>query len=162
MCHGSDARGQRGFPNLTDNDWLYGGTVDKIKETLLHGRKAAMPAWGDALGEQGVKEMTAYVLSLSGRKVNDKDAEAGKAKFGMCAACHGADGKGSLAHNLPFGAPNLTDTVWLYGGSAGSVEQTLLLGRNGVMPAFKDTLGEDKIHVITAYVYRLSRPDDTK
>lgn len=162
QCHGSDARGQRGFPNLTDNDWLYGGTVDKIKETLLYGRKAAMPAWGDALGEQGVKEMTAYVLSLSGRKVNDNDAAAGKAKFGMCAACHGADGKGSLAHNLPFGAPNLTDNTWLYGGSAGSIEQTLLKGRNGQMPAFKDTLGEDKIHVITAYVYRLSRPDDTK
>jgi len=162
QCHGSDARGQRGFPNLTDNDWLYGGTVDKIKETLMYGRKAAMPAWGDALGEQGVKEMTAYVLSLSGRKVNDKDAAAGKAKFGMCAACHGADAKGSLAHNLPFGAPNLTDNTWLYGGSAGTIEQTLLKGRNGVMPAFKDTLGEDKIHVITAYVYRLSRPDDTK
>ncbi|WP_333798223.1 cytochrome-c oxidase, cbb3-type subunit III [Rheinheimera sp.] len=162
QCHGSDARGQRGFPNLTDNDWLYGGTVDKIKETLLYGRKAAMPAWGEALGEQGIKEMTAYVLSLSGRKVNDKDAAAGKAKFGMCAACHGADGKGSLAHNLPFGAPNLTDNTWLYGGSAGSIETSLLKGRNGVMPAFKDTLGEDKIHVITAYVYRLSRPDDTK
>lgn len=162
QCHGSDARGQRGFPNLTDNDWLYGGTVDKIKETLMYGRKAAMPAWGDALGEQGVKEMTAYVLSLSGRKVNDKDAAAGKAKFGMCAACHGADGKGSLAHNLPFGAPNLTDNTWLYGGSAGSIETSLLNGRNGVMPAFKDTLGEDKIHVITAYVYRLSRADDTK
>ncbi|WP_306521877.1 cytochrome-c oxidase, cbb3-type subunit III [Rheinheimera sp.] len=162
QCHGSDARGQRGFPNLTDNDWLYGGTVDKIKETLMYGRKAAMPAWGDALGEQGVKEMTAYVLSLSGRKVNDKDAAAGKAKFGMCAACHGADGKGSLAHNLPFGAPNLTDNTWLYGGSAGSIETSLNKGRNGVMPAFKDTLGEDKIHVIAAYVYRLSRPDDTK
>lgn len=162
QCHGSDARGQRGFPNLTDNDWLYGGTVDKIKETLMYGRKAAMPAWGEALGEQGVKEMTAYVLSLSGRKVNDKDAAAGKAKFGMCAACHGADAKGSLAHNLPFGAPNLTDNTWLYGGSAGTIEQTLLKGRNGQMPAFKDTLGEDKIHVIAAYVYRLSRPDDTK
>lgn len=162
QCHGSDARGQRGFPNLTDNDWLYGGTVDKIKETLMYGRKAAMPAWGDALGEQGVKEMTAYVLSLSGRKVNDKDAAAGKAKFGMCAACHGADGKGSLAHNLPFGAPNLTDNTWLYGGSAGTIETSLNKGRNGVMPAFKDTLGEDKIHVIAAYVYRLSRPDDTK
>jgi len=162
QCHGSDARGQRGFPNLTDNDWLYGGTADKIVETLRHGRKAAMPAWAEALGDQGVKEMTAYVLSLSGRKVNDKDAEAGKAKFGMCAACHGADGKGSLAHNLPFGAPNLTDSTWLYGGSAGTVEETLRIGRNGVMPAFKDTLGEDKIHVIAAYVYRLSRPDEAK
>jgi cytochrome c oxidase cbb3-type subunit 3 len=161
QCHGSDARGQRGFPNLTDDDWLYGGTPDKIKETLLYGRKAAMPAWGEALGEQGVKEMTAYVLSLSGRKVNDKDAAAGKMKFGMCAACHGADGKGSLAHNLPFGAPNLTDNTWLYGGSHGVIEETLNKGRNGQMPAFKEILGEDKIHIISAYVYRLSRPEES-
>lgn len=159
LCHGSDARGQHGFPDLTDNDWLYGGTPDKIKETLLYGRKAAMPAWIDALGEQGVKEMTAYVLSLSGRAVNEREAEAGKAKFAMCAACHGADGKGSLAHNLPFGAPNLTDNVWLYGGSAASVEETLTKGRNGVMPAWKQTLGEEKVHILTAYVYRLSHPE---
>ncbi|HSG51260.1 MAG TPA: cytochrome-c oxidase, cbb3-type subunit III [Rheinheimera sp.] len=159
LCHGSDARGQQGFPNLTDNDWLYGGTPDKIKETLLHGRKAAMPAWIDALGEQGVKEMTAYVLSLSGRKVNDREAEAGKAKYAMCAACHGADGKGSLAHNLPFGAPNLTDNIWLYGGSEEAVAESLIKGRNGVMPAFKQTLGEDKVHILTAYVYRLAHPE---
>lgn len=159
LCHGSDARGQHGFPNLTDNDWLYGGTPDKIKETLLHGRKAAMPGWFDALGEQGIKEMTAYVLSLSGRSVNEREAEAGKAKFAMCSACHGADGKGSLAHNLPFGAPNLTDNIWLYGGSARAVEETLTKGRNGVMPAFKQTLGEDKVHILTAYVYRLAHPE---
>lgn len=158
LCHGSDARGQDGFPNLTDNDWLYGGTPDKIKETLLHGRQAAMPGWFDALGEQGIKEMTAYVLSLSGRSVNERDADAGKAKFALCAACHGADGKGSLAHGLPFGAPNLTDNVWLYGGSAADVEETLRKGRNGQMPAFKQTLGEDKVHILTAYIYRLSHP----
>ena len=161
LCHGSDARGQQGFPNLTDNDWLYGGTPDKIKETLLYGRKAAMPGWFDALGEQGIKEMTAYVLSLSGRTVNDREAEAGKAKFALCAACHGADGKGSLAHNLPFGAPNLTDNIWLYGGSAGAVEETLTKGRYGVMPAFKQTLGEDKVHILTAYVYRLAHPEQS-
>ena len=157
QCHGSDARGGQGFPNLTDNDWLYGGTPDKIKETLLHGRVAAMPPWGDALGEQGIKEMTAHVLSLSGRTVNQKDAEAGAAKFAMCAACHGADGKGSVAHNLPFGAPNLTDNIWLYGGSKRAVEETLINGRAGVMPAWKDILGEDKIHLLTAYVYSLSQ-----
>lgn len=156
QCHGSDARGQKGFPNLTDNDWLYGGTADKIVETIVHGRKAAMPAWGDALGDQGIKEVTAYVLSLSGRKVNAKDAAAGQARFALCAACHGADGKGSLAHNLPFGAPNLTDNTWLYGGSAGTVEETLRKGRNGQMPAFGERLGADKIHVISAYVYSLS------
>ncbi|WP_105168090.1 cytochrome-c oxidase, cbb3-type subunit III [Pseudoalteromonas sp. T1lg23B] len=157
QCHGSDARGGTGFPNLTDDDWLYGGTPDKIKETLLQGRVAAMPPWKDALGEQGVKEMTAYVLSLSGRKVNQKDAEAGKAKFAMCAACHGMDGKGSVAHNLPFGAPNLTDNIWLYGGSQRAVEETLNHGRAGVMPAWKDILGEDKVHLLTAYVYSLSQ-----
>ncbi len=162
LCHGSDARGQRGFPNLTDNDWLYGGTADKIKETLLYGRKAAMPGWEAALGDQGIKEMTAYVLQLSGRAVNEKDAQAGKAKFGMCAACHGVDGRGSLAHNLPFGAPNLTDNIWLYGGSSAAIEETLRQGRYGVMPAFKDTLGEDKVHILTAYVYRLANPEDLR
>ncbi len=157
QCHGSDARGGQGFPNLTDNDWLYGGTPDKIKETLLYGRVAAMPPWGDALGEQGIKEMTAHVLSLSGRTVNQKDAAAGAAKFAMCAACHGADGKGSVAHNLPFGAPNLTDNIWLYGRSKRAVEETLINGRAGVMPAWKDILGEDKVHLLTAYVYSLSQ-----
>lgn len=157
QCHGSDARGGQGFPNLTDNDWLYGGSPDKIKETLLYGRVAAMPPWGDALGEQGIKEMTAHVLSLSGRTVNQKDAEAGAAKFAMCAACHGPDGKGSVAHNLPFGAPNLTDNIWLYGGSKRAVEETLRNGRAGVMPAWKDILGEDKVHLLTAYVYSLSQ-----
>ncbi len=116
-----------------------------------------MPPWGAALGEQGVKEMTAHVLSLSGRTVNQKDAAAGEAKWAMCAACHGADGKGSVAHNLPFGAPNLTDNVWLYGGSQRAVEETLNHGRAGVMPAWKDILGEDKIHLLTAYVYSLSQ-----
>lgn len=153
QCHGSDARGGQGFPNLTDNDWLYGGSPEAIKQTLLHGRVAAMPAWIDALGEDGVKEMTAYVLSLSGRTVNQKDAAAGQAKFAMCAACHGMDGKGNYA----FGAPNLTDNVWLYGGSQRAVEETLRNGRAGVMPAWKDILGEDKVHILTAYIYSLSQ-----
>jgi cytochrome c oxidase cbb3-type subunit 3 len=159
LCHGSDARGSTGFPNLRDNDWLYGDSPETIKETLLYGRKAAMPAWEAALGDQGIEEMTAYVLKLAGRKVNDKLADAGEAKFGMCAACHGPDGKGSLAHNLPFGAPNLTDNIWLYGGSKKAVEETLRYGRYGVMPAWKDVLGEDKVHVISAYIYNISHPD---
>lgn len=157
QCHGSDARGGTGFPNLTDNDWLYGGSFAKIKETLILGRKAAMPGWEASFGEQGIKEVTAYVLSLSDRGGLDPAlVEAGKAKYAVCAACHGADGKGSLAHNLPFGAPNLTDNIWLYGGSERAVIETLTYGRNGVMPAWKDILGEDKIHVISAYVYSLS------
>ena len=153
QCHGSDARGQNGgFPNLTDDDWLYGGSGAKIKETLHLGRNAMMPAWLDAFGEQGIDEVVAYTLSLSGRKVDPVLADAGKARFMACAACHGADGKG----NQMIGAPNLTDSVWLYGGSKRSVTETLTYGRNGVMPAFDKTLGSDKIHVVAAYVYSLS------
>lgn len=156
QCHGSDARGQRGgFPNLTDNDWLYGGSGEKIKETLIKGRIGAMPGWLPAFGEQGIKEIVAYTLSLSGREVqenHDALAQAGKARYAVCAACHGMDGKG----NQMLGAPNLTDNVWLYGGTEPAVTHTLNYGRNGVMPAFDVTLGEDKVHVVAAYVYSLS------
>jgi cytochrome c oxidase cbb3-type subunit 3 len=153
QCHGSDARGQNGgFPNLTDDDWLYGGTGAKIKETVTLGRSPLMPAWFDSLGEQGVKETVAYALSLSGRDVDPALAEAGKARFIVCAACHGMDGKG----NQMLGAPNLTDNIWLYGGSERAVTETLTYGRAGVMPSFKKTLGDDKIHVVASYVYSLS------
>ena len=159
QCHGSDARGTTGFPNLTDKDWLYGGTPEAIKETLLNGRKAVgMMAWGPAIGgEQGVKEVAAYVISLSGRSVNPELAEAGKAKFALCAGCHGADGKGSLAMGTPMGAPNLTDHIWLYGGSQKAIEASIRNGRAGVMPAWKDILGEEKVHVVSAYIYSLSQ-----
>ncbi|WP_100641365.1 cytochrome-c oxidase, cbb3-type subunit III [Alteromonas facilis] len=153
QCHGSDARGQNGgFPNLTDNDWLYGGTGDKIKETLRNGRKGAMPGWLAPFGEQGIKEVVAYTLSLSGREVDQSLKDAGKVRFAACAACHGMDGKG----NQMLGAPNLTDNIWLYGGSERAVTETLNYGRNGVMPSFAKTLGEDKIHVVATYVYSLS------
>lgn len=152
QCHGSDARGQRGFPNLTDNDWLYGGTPEKITETLINGRNAMMPGWIDAFGEQGIKEVVAYALSLSGRQVDQGLKDAGQVRFAACAACHGMDGKGNQA----LGAPNLTDNIWLYGGSERAVTETLTHGRAGVMPAFKDTLGEKKIHLVAAYVYSLS------
>lgn len=152
MCHGSDARGSTGFPNLTDDDWLYGGSHEKIKETLVLGRQGAMPAWLDSMGAKGIDEVVAYTLSLSGRQVDNDLRDAGKARFAVCAACHGMDGKGNQA----LGAPNLTDGVWLYGGSTMAVTETLTYGRAGVMPSFKDRLGEDKIHVVAAYVYSLS------
>lgn len=153
QCHGSDARGQRGgFPNLTDNDWLYGGSGDKIKETLVKGRSGLMPNWLASMGEKGIEEVTAYTLSLSGRDVDSSLAKAGKARFVMCAACHGMDAKGNQA----LGAPNLTDNIWLYGGSKRAVTETLTNGRNGVMPSFDKTLGKDKIHVVATYVYSLS------
>ncbi len=156
QCHGSDARGQRGFPNLTDNDWLYGGSPEKIKETLLLGRKGMMQAWLENFGEKGIEEVVAYTLSLSGRQVDATLKSAGEQRFVICSACHGADGKG----NQMVGAPNLTDNIWLYGGSTDAVTETLKYGRFGVMPAFKDTLGEKKIHLVSAYVYSLSLEDE--
>jgi cytochrome c oxidase cbb3-type subunit 3 len=154
QCHGSTAQGMLGFPNLTDHDWLYGGEPEAIKTTIMNGRVGEMPPWKDVLGTQGLQEVTSYVLSLSGRKVNYQEAQAGKLKFGMCAACHGTDAKGNPA----FGAPDLTDDVWLYGSSRKDVEQTIAYGRGGVMPAWETILGEQKIQMISAYVWQLSQP----
>ena len=159
QCHGSDAHGTTGFPNLADKDWLYGGTPEAIKETLMNGRIASgMMAWEGALGgDQGVKEVAAYVISLSGRSVDPELAKAGKGKFALCAGCHGPDGQGSLALGMPLGAPNLSDNIWLYGGSKRVVEESIRNGRAGVMPAWKDILGEEKVHLVSAYVYSLSQ-----
>jgi len=154
QCHGADAAGAYGFPNLTDSDWIYGGEPDTIKTTLLNGRQAAMPAWGSIIGDQGVADVTEYVLSLNGRDVDPTKAKAGAAVFKTyCVACHGEDGTG----NRTLGAPNLTNGIWLYGGTAEQIAQTVRAGRNGKMPAFKDTLSEDKIHILTAYVYGLNK-----
>ena len=153
VCHGADGGGALGFPNLTDNDWLYGGAPAQIKATLIHGRQAAMPAWQGVIGEKGIAEVTEYVLSLSGRDYDQSQYAAGQKIYAQnCAACHGKDAKGQLA----VGAPNLTDDIWLYDGSPAGIRQSLRLGRNGVMPAQKDRLREDKIHILTAYVYSLS------
>ncbi|WP_448549991.1 cytochrome-c oxidase, cbb3-type subunit III [Thalassotalea fusca] len=159
QCHGSDARGTTGFPNLADKDWLYGGEPETIKHSIMHGRKAqGMIAWETMLGgDQGVKDVAAYVLSLSGRQSETGSAEAGKEKFAMCAACHGDQGQGSLALGLTLGAPNLSDDTWLYGASPRAIEESIRYGRAGVMPAWKDILGEKKVHVISAYVYSLSQ-----
>jgi cytochrome c oxidase cbb3-type subunit 3 len=153
QCHGADAKGNTGYPNLTDNDWLYGGEAENILTTILAGRNGVMPAFGAALDEKSLENVVNYVQSLSGRPVDAASAEAGKTTFmTMCAACHGVDGKG----NKFIGAPNLTDSTWLYGGSAGSIRKTLLNGRAGKMPAFKEFLGEDKVHVLASYIYSLS------
>jgi len=152
-CHGSDAGGARGFPNLTDKAWLYGNVPETIKLSILDGRQGVMPAWKDALGSEGVDNTAHYVLSLAGRKHDATKAATGKAQYDtMCMACHGMDGKGNQA----IGAPNLTDNVWLYGGSEGVIKQSISNGRAGVMPAHRDFLGEDKVHVIAAYIYSLS------
>lgn len=153
-CHGSDAGGATGFPNLSDSDWLYGGSPDAIKTTILEGRGGMMPAMGAAVGgAEGVEQVTAYVQSLSGRNVDAALAEKGKVKFDQaCFICHGSDGKG----NQIFGAPNLTDNIWLYGGTDAIIRETIMNGRTGKMPAHKDLLSEQKVHVIAAYIYSLS------
>ncbi|MGK9064050.1 cytochrome-c oxidase, cbb3-type subunit III [Stutzerimonas chloritidismutans] len=157
VCHGSDAKGAYGFPNLTDHDWLWGGEPETIKTTILGGRQAAMPAWRDVIGEDGIRNVAGYVMSLSGREVpqgTESDVEQGQKIFAAnCVACHGPEGKGTQA----MGAPNLTDNVWLYGSSFGQIQQTLRYGRNGRMPAQENTLGNDKVHLLAAYVYSLSQ-----
>lgn len=154
VCHGSDAKGSHGFPNLTDNDWIWGGEPETIKASILNGRQAVMPGWEAALGNDGIKNVTGYVRSLSGLKNPEGlDLEAGQKSFDtMCVACHGPEGKG----NPLLGAPNLADNTWLYGSSFAQVQQTLRHGRNGQMPAQENFLGNDKVHLLAAYVYSLS------
>jgi len=154
VCHGVGGVGAYGFPNLTDNDWLYGGQPDTIVSTIVNGRQGGMPAWGAILGEDGIQDVTNYVLSLSGSEHNATAAERGQTQFNtLCAACHMPTGEGMQA----LGAPNLTDNTWLYGGSFEQIAHTLRVGRAGVMPAHKDLLSDDKIHLISAYVYSLSK-----
>jgi len=155
QCHASDGGGSRGFPNLTDRDWLYGGAPETIQATIMNGRNGIMPAMGPVLGDEGTKDVAHYVLSLSGRTFDSIRAARGKEKFvTICAACHGPDGKG----NQQIGAPNLTDQIWLHGSSEASIIETISKGRNSVMPAHKDFLGEAKVHILAAYVYSLSNP----
>jgi cytochrome c oxidase cbb3-type subunit 3 len=153
QCHGSDARGAKGFPNLTDSDWLYGGEPSVIKTTIMNGRAGAMPPMGAALGsDKDIENVAHYVKSLSGSTHDPIKTAFGKPKFATCAACHGANGGGNVA----LGAPNLTDKVWLYGGSADTIMETIRKGRTNSMPPFAEFLGEPKVHVLAAYVWSLS------
>jgi cytochrome c oxidase cbb3-type subunit 3 len=159
QCHGSDARGNKGYPNLADGDWLYGGEPDVIKETIMKGRHGQMPAMGAALGsDKDIENVAHYVRSLSGLTADPMKVAFGKPKFGACAACHGADAHGNPA----LGAPNLTDKVWLYGGSAETVMETIRKGRDNTMPAWGEFLGEGKAQVLAAYVWSLSHEDKLK
>ena len=154
VCHGSDARGARGYPNLRDGDWLFGGEPEQIKTSILQGRKGVMPPWQDALGDNGVLDVTEYTLSLSGRDHDEDAAARGKVHFDtLCVACHQPDGSGNHA----LGAPDLTDRIWLYGGSRKSVVESIAKGRMGDMPAHQEFLGEPRVHILAAYVYSLSQ-----
>jgi cytochrome c oxidase cbb3-type subunit III len=151
-CHGSDARGAIGFPNLADSDWLYGNTPEDILATITDGRTGVMPAWGMVLGEDGVNEVVAYVQRLSGQDADVALAGKGAARFAaFCVACHGADGRGMAA----LGAPNLTDTVWLHGGDAVALRTSIAEGRQNQMPAHAALLGQDRVRLLAAYVLSL-------
>ena len=161
VCHGSDAKGAYGFPNLTDKDWRWGGEPETIKASIMNGRHGVMPAWAEVIGEQGVADVAAFVLTnLDGRTLPEgvkADAAKGKEIFASnCVACHGPEGKGTPA----MGAPDLTHPqAFIYGSSFAQLQQTVRYGRQGQMPAQAEIQGNDKVHLLAAYVYSLSQDD---
>jgi cytochrome c oxidase cbb3-type subunit 3 len=153
MCHGSDGRGAPGFPNLADNDWLYGSEFDTVLASITQGRQGNMPPLASALGEEGLPEVVAYVQQLSGQAADSVAAANGEARFNMvCAACHGMDGSGNQA----LGSPNLTDGIWLHGGDAESITATITSGRSSNMPSHADLLDKDQRRMVAAYVRSLA------
>jgi cytochrome c oxidase cbb3-type subunit III len=155
QCHGSDGHGAKGFPNLADNDWLYGSSPAQIVQSITKGRNGLMPPMAAAVGSpQEVEQVAQYVLSLSDSSSDSVKAALGKPRFATCAACHGADGRGNQA----LGAPNLTDRIWLHGGGLPAVVAMVNTGKENRMPAWGDKLTEGQIHVLAAYVLSLSQP----
>jgi cytochrome c oxidase cbb3-type subunit III len=154
QCHGSDARGSKGFPNLADTDWLGDNSLDAIKKTIVEGRTGNMPPMAAAVGSsEDLKNVAHYVLSLSGSAHNDIAAQLGKAKFGACAACHGPAGKGNPA----LGAPNLTDKIWLHGWGEQAIIKIVSEGKVNVMPPQGKLLTPEQVHVLAGYVLSLSQ-----
>ena len=154
QCHGADAHGSKGFPNLTDNDWLYGGEPEKIEETIAGGRQGMMPPHAQ-LGAETIKDLANFVRSLSGLPNDGTRAARGQEAFTSagCVGCHGPEGKGMQA----VGSANLTDKIWLYGSSEATIIETITGGRQNKMPAWKEFLGDAKVHLLAAYVYSLSQ-----
>ena len=152
-CHGSDAKGSKGFPNLTDNDWLYGGSGETLIETITRGREGTMPPMAAAVGNgEDVRNLAHYVLSLSGSPHNSVAVALGKSRFTACAACHGMDGRGNQA----LGAPNLTDKVWLHGWGEPAIVAMINNGKHSHMPEHGSRLSPEQIRVLAAYVWGLS------
>lgn len=157
QCHGSDGQGSKGYPNLTDSDWLHGGSPEKIKESITLGRVGNMPSMAQAVGTpDDVRNVAHYVLSLSGSPHDSLKAGFGRPKFGACAACHGIDGKG----NQTMGAPNLSDKIWLHGWGEEAIVAMVNNGKQNAMPAQKDRLTASQIHVLTSYVWSFSNHSD--
>lgn len=160
MCHGADARGMFGFPNLVEGTWIYGGRPEDIKTTILYGRNGAMPAMGKVIqSDESIEQLVHYILSLNGRKADEQKAKHGEVLFKRsCALCHGEDAKGKKE----MSAPNLTSNVWTYSGTPLGIEMTIRNGRQGQMPAHIDTLGEEKVHLLAAYIYRISNKTESR
>ena len=150
-CHGSDARGGPGYPNLADADWLYGGAPETIVQTITNGRNGVMPPFAAVIGgDEGVADVTEYVLSLGGREHDAERAARGQLQFAtVCSACHQADGTG----NPLMGSPNLADDVWLHGGRREDIARSLTQGIVSQMPAHSDILSPERIHLAALYVY---------
>lgn len=158
QCHGSDARGGKSFPNLTDADWLHGGAPENIKQTITQGRMSMMPPQAEVVGTaEDVRNLAHYVLSLSNSPHGSLKASLGKSKFTACAACHGTDGKG----NTLLGAPNLTDDIWLHGWGEKAIVDIITNGKMNEMPAQDKKLTPAQIDVLTAYVWGLSNKPGT-
>ncbi|GAA4338701.1 cytochrome-c oxidase, cbb3-type subunit III [Pigmentiphaga soli] len=156
QCHGADARGSKGFPNLADRDWLYGSAPDTIAQTIAQGRHGVMPPFGGQLDGETIDDLSNYVLSLSGLAADPLRKERGRSAFrANCVACHGADGTG----NKFVGAPNLTDRVWLYGSARSTIVETITKGRDNQMPAHEHLLTPDQIRLLAAYVWGLTKPE---
>ncbi|MCC6202187.1 MAG: cytochrome-c oxidase, cbb3-type subunit III [Gammaproteobacteria bacterium] len=152
-CHGSDARGVPGFPNLTDHDWLWGGTPEQIETSILYGRQGAMPPWQASLSREQIFSVAQYVRSLGGGPIDPVVKLQGEETYlQLCVACHDADGTGNQA----LGAPNLTDATWLHGASQRTIIDVITNGRTGRMPAHRDFLGEARVHLLAAYIYSRS------
>jgi len=158
-CHGVGAQGAFGFPNLTDDDWIWGQGMDAVKHAIRNGLQAAMPGWGAALGDEGVTNVSHFVLQLAGREHDAAAANQGAGQYQIfCVACHGTEGAG----NPLLGSPDLTNDIWLYGSSLDQIAYTVRHGRNGNMPGHADLLSEEKIHILAGYVTSLSQSHATQ
>ncbi|TIL22905.1 MAG: cytochrome-c oxidase, cbb3-type subunit III [Mesorhizobium sp.] len=161
QCHGSGAQGSKGFPNLNDDDWLWGGSPDQIQQTITHGlrfasdpdtRLSEMPAFGDIITADQIAQVSAYVASLSGKVRDASLIQPGAKVFAEnCVACHGDNAKG----NREFGAPDLTDAIWLYGSGETAIAAQVRAPKQGIMPAWVGRLGEIKVKELAVYVHSL-------
>lgn len=158
-CHGVTAQGSVGFPNLTDEEWIWGAEFDNIKSGIINGRAANMPAWGEVLSEQQIREVVDFVKFLSRGDTQAAASQPGQTHYvTYCVACHGAQGQG----NTLVGGTPLNNDIWLYGGDDAAITASIVNGRMGNMPAQGPIVGEEKAHVLAAYIYSLRTKAQSK